>query len=158
MASRAIPKPCMSSTSPELAGFEEVTKDMSVGALAYVSVPLADVGKLDPFSPEFQSLVTDKGGIILNMLRWVIGEEAFDKTMRTFLSQYSRASRPRLTTFAKSRNRPPGSSSTGSLPNGSTPPARPSSRTNTPSIARRKASAWSARSSRTWTCSACRWS
>ena len=51
------------------AGFEEVTKDMSVGALAYVSVPLADVGKLDPFSPEFQSLVTDKGGIILNMLR-----------------------------------------------------------------------------------------
>jgi Peptidase family M1 domain/TPR repeat len=71
------------------AGFEEVTKDMSVGALAYVSVPLADVGKLDAFSPEFQSLVTDKGGIILNMLRWVIGDEAFDKTMRTFLTQYS---------------------------------------------------------------------
>ena len=71
------------------AGFEEVTKDMSVGALAYVSVPLADVGKLDPFSPEFQSLVTDKGGIILNMLRWVIGDDAFDKTMRTYLSQYA---------------------------------------------------------------------
>jgi tetratricopeptide (TPR) repeat protein len=71
------------------AGFEEVTKDMSVGALAYVSVPLADVGKLDPFSPEFQSLVTDKGGIILNMLRWVIGDDAFDKTVRTFVSQYS---------------------------------------------------------------------
>ncbi len=70
-------------------GYEEVTKDMSVGALAYVSVPLADVGKLDPFSPEFQSLVTDKGGIILNMLRWVIGDQAFDKTMRTFLSQYA---------------------------------------------------------------------
>ena len=75
--------------SPVKAGFEEVTKDMSVGALAYVSVPLADVGKLDPFSPEFQSLVTDKGGIILNMLRWVIGDQAFDKTMRTFLSQYA---------------------------------------------------------------------
>jgi Flp pilus assembly protein TadD len=71
------------------AGFQEVTKDMSVGALAYVSVPLADVGRLDAFSPEFQSLVTDKGGMILAMLRWVIGEEAFDKTMRTFMSQYS---------------------------------------------------------------------
>lgn len=71
------------------AGFEEVTKDMSVGALAYVSVPLADVGKLYPYSPEFQSLVTDKGGIILNMLRWVIGDDAFDKTMRTFLSTYA---------------------------------------------------------------------
>jgi Peptidase family M1 domain/TPR repeat len=71
------------------AGFEEVTKDMAVGALAYISVPLAQVGKLDVFSPEFQSLVTDKGGSILNMLRWVIGDEAFDKTMRTFLSQYA---------------------------------------------------------------------
>jgi aminopeptidase N len=62
---------------------------MSVGALAYVSVPLADVGRLDAFSPEFQSLVTDKGGMILAMLRWIIGEEAFDKTMRAFVSQYS---------------------------------------------------------------------
>jgi len=71
------------------AGFQEVTKDMSVGALAYVSVPLADVGRLDTFSPEFQSLVTDKGGMILAMLRWVIGEQAFDKAMRAFVSQYS---------------------------------------------------------------------
>jgi hypothetical protein len=71
------------------AGFEEVTKDMSVGALAYVSVPLADISRLDTFSPEFQSLVTDKGGMILEMLHWVIGDEAFDKTMRTFVSQYS---------------------------------------------------------------------
>ena len=71
------------------AGFQEVTKDMSVGALAYVSVPLADIGRLDSFSPEFQSLVTDKGGMILAMLGWVIGEQAYDKTMRTFFSQYS---------------------------------------------------------------------
>ncbi len=71
------------------AGFQEVTKDMSVGALAYVSVPLADVGRLDTFSPEFQSLVTDKGGMIFAMLRSVIGEEPFDKTMRTFVAQYA---------------------------------------------------------------------
>ena len=32
------------------AGFEEVTKDMAVGALAYISVPLSQVGKLDVFS------------------------------------------------------------------------------------------------------------
>jgi hypothetical protein len=71
------------------AGFQEVTKDMAVGALAYVSVPLADVGRLDTFSPEFQSLVTDKGGMILSMLQWVIGEEAYDKTMRAFITQYA---------------------------------------------------------------------
>ena len=71
------------------AGFEEVTKDMSVGALAYDTVPLGSSGKLDIFSPEFQSLVTDKGGIILNMLRWVIGDDAFEKTMRAFATQFA---------------------------------------------------------------------
>ena len=71
------------------AGFEEVTKDMAVGALAYISVPLSQVGKLDVFSPEFQSLVTDKGASVLNMLRWVIGDQAFDKTMREFLAKYA---------------------------------------------------------------------
>jgi hypothetical protein len=71
------------------AGFEEMSKDMAVGALAYETVPLAQVGKLDPFSAEFQSLTTDKGGSILNMLRWVIGDQAFDNTMRNFVSQYS---------------------------------------------------------------------
>jgi Peptidase family M1 domain len=70
-------------------GFEEVTKDMAVGALAYITVPLSQVGKMDIFSPEFQSLVTDKGASILNMLRWVIGDQAFDKTMRDFLTQYA---------------------------------------------------------------------
>jgi len=71
------------------AGFEEVTKDMAVGALAYISVPLSQVGKIDVFSPEFQSLVTDKGGSVLNMLRWVVGEQAFDKTMRDFLAKFA---------------------------------------------------------------------
>jgi Peptidase family M1 domain/TPR repeat len=71
------------------AGFQEVTKDMSVGALAYLSVPLAEVGKLDTFSPEFQSLTADKGGMILQMLRWVIGDNPFDKTMRTFVTEYA---------------------------------------------------------------------
>jgi tetratricopeptide (TPR) repeat protein len=71
------------------AGLEEVTKDMSVGALAYDTVPLSSAGKLDLFSPEFQSLVTDKGAMILHMLRWVMGEAKYDQTMRTFATQYA---------------------------------------------------------------------
>ena len=70
-------------------GFEEVIKDMEVGALAYDTVPLAQVGKLDVFSPEFQTLTSDKGAVILNMLRWIVGDQAFDKTMRDFMAQYS---------------------------------------------------------------------
>src|SRR6202140_2648966 len=66
------------------AGLEEAVKDMSVGALAYDTVPLSSASKLDPFSTEFQSLVTDKGAMILHMLRWVLGEDKYLKTLREF--------------------------------------------------------------------------
>src|SRR5215475_5340734 len=68
---------------------QEVVKDMSVGALAYDTVPLSSAGKLEPFSPEFQSLVTDKGAMILHMLRWVIGDQKYDQTMREFSSNFA---------------------------------------------------------------------
>jgi tetratricopeptide (TPR) repeat protein len=71
------------------AGLEEAVKDMSVGALAYDSVPLSSAAKLDPFSPEFQSLVTDKGAMILHMLRWILGEQKFNTTMRAFATNYA---------------------------------------------------------------------
>ena len=71
------------------AGLEEAVKDMSVGALAYDTVPLSSASKLDPFSTEFQSLVTDKGAMILHMLRWVLGEDKYNKTMREFAETYA---------------------------------------------------------------------
>lgn len=71
------------------AGLEEAVKDMSVGALAYDTVPLSSAAKLDTFSTEFQSLTTDKGAMILHMLRWVLGEDNYNKTMREFAAQYA---------------------------------------------------------------------
>ena len=71
------------------AGLEEAIKDMSVGALAYDTIPLSSAAKLDPFSTEFQSLVTDKGAMILHMLRWVLGEDKYLKTMREFAETYA---------------------------------------------------------------------
>ena len=71
------------------AGMQEAIKDMSVGALAYDAVPLSTVGKLDMFSPEFQSLTTDKGAMILHMLRWIEGDAKFYQTMRQFATQYA---------------------------------------------------------------------
>jgi tetratricopeptide (TPR) repeat protein len=71
------------------AGLEETVKDMSVGALAYDTVPLSSAGKLDLFSAEFQSLVTDKGAMILHMLRWVLGDQKYDQTMRSFAAKYA---------------------------------------------------------------------
>ncbi|HXZ28599.1 MAG TPA: M1 family aminopeptidase [Terriglobales bacterium] len=71
------------------AGFEEASKDMAVGALAYNNIPLASAGKLDPWSPEFQSLVTDKGAMLLHMLQWVVGDQAFDKATRAYAQQFA---------------------------------------------------------------------
>ncbi|HJT71443.1 MAG TPA: M1 family aminopeptidase, partial [Terriglobales bacterium] len=71
------------------AGLQEMVKDMSVGALSYDTVPMSQIGKLDLFSPEFQSLATDKGAMILHMLRWVVGDQKFDQAMRDFAAQYA---------------------------------------------------------------------
>lgn len=70
-------------------GLEEAVKDMSVGALAYDTVPLSSASKLDTFSTEFQSLTTDKGAMILHMLRGVLGEDKYNKTMREFAAEYA---------------------------------------------------------------------
>jgi hypothetical protein len=71
------------------AGAQEAVKDMAVGALAYESVPLNQIGTLDTFDPVFQSMANDKGGMIYHMLRWVMGDQRFDKTMRTLFQTYS---------------------------------------------------------------------
>ena len=87
------------------AGLEEMVKDMSVGALAYDSVPLSSAEKLDYFSPEFQSLVTDKGAMILHMLRWVVGEKRLSEASCASSPRNMRASRPAPTISAKSARR-----------------------------------------------------
>jgi hypothetical protein len=71
------------------AGYEEAVKDMQVGSLAYDNIPLASVGKLQAFSPEAQSLSTDKGAMIFEMLRWIMGDNAFDNTMRNFAMKFA---------------------------------------------------------------------
>jgi hypothetical protein len=71
------------------AGAQEAVKDMAVGALAYDSVPLGQIGTLDTFDPVFQSMASDKGGMIYHMLRWVMGEQRFDQAMRTLFHDYA---------------------------------------------------------------------
>ena len=87
------------------AGLEEMVKDMSVGALAYDTVPLSTTAKLDYFSPEFQSVVTDKGAMILHMLRWLVGEPKYLKTHARLRDEVCRASRRPPTISGRSRKR-----------------------------------------------------
>ncbi len=67
-------------------------QDVAAGALAYDTIPLSSVGRMAPFSPEFQSMTLEKGAMVFNMLRGVIGDKAFLATLKGALSQYTDAS------------------------------------------------------------------
>lgn len=67
-------------------------QDVSAGALAYDTVPLSSIARLNPFSPEFQSMTLEKGAMIFHMLRWEVGDKAFLDIMKGVLSQYTNGS------------------------------------------------------------------
>jgi predicted negative regulator of RcsB-dependent stress response len=64
-------------------------EDVAAGALAYDTMPLSSAGRQDPFSPQFQSMTLDKGGMVFHMLRGEIGDKLFLATLKGALSQYS---------------------------------------------------------------------
>jgi len=68
---------------------KKALEDVSAGALAYDTIPLSTAGRLNPFSPEFQSMTLEKGAMVFHMLRWELGDKAFADTLKGALSQYS---------------------------------------------------------------------
>jgi aminopeptidase N len=64
-------------------------EDVSAGALAYDTIPLSSSARLNPFSPQFQSMTLEKGAMIFHMLRGEIGDKAFLATLKGTLSQYT---------------------------------------------------------------------
>jgi hypothetical protein len=69
--------------------FQSAVGDVSAGALAYDTEPLTTLGRLDPFSPQFQEMTLEKGAMVFHMLRWELGDDAFDKVLRTMLTTYT---------------------------------------------------------------------
>jgi aminopeptidase N len=69
--------------------FQAAVTDISAGALAYDTEPLTTIGRLDPFSPQFQSMTLEKGAMVFHMLRWEMGDDVFIKFLRGLLSQYT---------------------------------------------------------------------
>jgi len=59
--------------------------DVSAGALAYDTEPLSTLGRLDPFSPQFQSMTLEKGAMVFHMLRYELGDDAFQSFLRSLL-------------------------------------------------------------------------
>ena len=71
------------------AAMRAALQDISAGALAYDTIPLSSVSRLDPFSPQFQSMTLEKGAMIFHMMRWELGDNAFENVLKGVLSQYT---------------------------------------------------------------------
>jgi len=69
--------------------FQSAITDVSAGALAYDTIPLTSLGRLDPFSPQFQSMTLEKGAMVFHMLRWEMGDDIFQQFLRGLLSQFT---------------------------------------------------------------------
>lgn len=64
-------------------------RQMSIDALTNDTIPVRAAGRLADFSPQFHSIMYSKAAVVLHMLRWVIGKDAFFRTLKTFADQYT---------------------------------------------------------------------
>ncbi len=72
------------------AAFEDTMHQIEVGALTHEDVaPIAQASRLHEFTPEYDSVAFKKGAMVFHMLRWVVGDDAFLKTLRTMTQQYA---------------------------------------------------------------------
>ncbi len=72
------------------AAFEDVMQEIQVGALTHEdAAPIAQAGLLHEYTPEYQSVVYQKGAMVFHMLRWVLGQGPFLDTLRTMAREYA---------------------------------------------------------------------
>src|SRR4029077_1963624 len=64
--------------------------DFAIGALMYEDTsPIAESARLTPFTPNYTSVVVNKGAMVFHMLREQIGDSAFSSLLRDYYKQFS---------------------------------------------------------------------
>ena len=63
---------------------ESAVRDTMVESLTVDNVPIIQSARLEDYSPEFWALTEKKGAAVMNMLRYVVGDEKFFKTLKDF--------------------------------------------------------------------------
>ena len=63
--------------------------DTYVEALTVENPPLVQSSRLEDYSPEYWATTAAKGAAVLNMLRFVIGDESFNKLLHAIPDQYA---------------------------------------------------------------------
>ncbi len=63
---------------------ESALRDVMVEALTVDNVPIMQSSRLEDYSPEMWALTGSKGAAVANMLRYVVGDDKFFQTLKTF--------------------------------------------------------------------------
>ncbi len=72
------------------AAFESLMHSTAIGALTHEeAAPISQAGSIQPFTPEYESIVSQKGAMVFHMLRWVIGNDAFKATLQNLVRLYA---------------------------------------------------------------------
>jgi tetratricopeptide (TPR) repeat protein len=75
--------------------------EFAVGALMYEdAAPIAQAARLAPYSPDYRSVVMNKGAMLFHMLRAQMGDVAFKAALRDFYFQFAEKS-ARIDDFEK---------------------------------------------------------
>jgi aminopeptidase N len=71
------------------AAMEAQLRDVMVESLTVDTVPIVQSSRLEDYSPELWALTAGKGATVAGMLRYVIGDESFFKTLKAYTQQYA---------------------------------------------------------------------
>jgi hypothetical protein len=69
------------------AAMEAQLHDVMVESLTIDTVPMIQAARLEDYSPELWALTGGKGATVVNMLRYVMGDENFFKTLKAYTQQ-----------------------------------------------------------------------
>lgn len=64
-------------------------RDTMIEGLTIDNVPIIQAARLEDYSPELWALTGSKGAAVLNMLRYLMGDDNFFKTLKTYAQQYA---------------------------------------------------------------------
>ncbi len=71
-------------------GFNRVLEDAAVGSLTLEdAAPIAQAGRLEPFSSEYRSVVMNKGAMVFHMLHAQMGDAPFQELLRTYYKNFA---------------------------------------------------------------------
>jgi len=71
------------------AAFDPEIQETAVEALTNDQITIAQADTLPDYSPELMAVVSSKGAILLHMLRHVMGEEAFLRSLKQFAEKFA---------------------------------------------------------------------